>query len=225
MKIKNLWNHHLVIIPENELLDTQNNISSKFNCLLTWPSYAIFGILNFWGASSTPPNFRGPAFKGPRAGKIEGASSAHPNVRIWNRGSLSLNKYLGVSPKIGGKPPKWMVKIMENHGKTILIHGWFGGSFPTILGNTHLISRGRWAPTTLNSYDHLILPRFGMFQIHWQFCMLGANPAPKSGVKTNGGGRGRHRRNRQDKVPTPRDPITETENGRSPSPNVPPPQK
>ena len=22
--------------------------------------------------------------------------------------------YLGVEPKIGGKPPKWMVKIMEN---------------------------------------------------------------------------------------------------------------
>ena len=37
-----------------------------------------------------------------------------------------------VFPKIGGKPPKWMVKIMENPIKM----GWFGGT--TIFGNIHI---------------------------------------------------------------------------------------
>ena len=27
---------------------------------------------------------------------------------------FSVGIYLGVEPKIGGNPPKWMVKIMEN---------------------------------------------------------------------------------------------------------------
>ena len=36
-----------------------------------------------------------------------------------------------VVPTIGGKPPKWMVKIMENPLDKM---GWFGGSFPPIFG-------------------------------------------------------------------------------------------
>ena len=39
---------------------------------------------------------------------------------------------VGLFPKIGGKPPKWMVKIMEN---PIKIHD-FGGTI--IFGNTHI---------------------------------------------------------------------------------------
>ena len=35
-------------------------------------------------------------------------------------------------PKIGGKPPKWMVKIMENPTKMDDL-----GGFPIIFGNTH----------------------------------------------------------------------------------------
>ena len=36
-------------------------------------------------------------------------------------------------PKIGGKTPKWMVKIMENP----VFHGWFGGT--PIFGNIHIL--------------------------------------------------------------------------------------
>ena len=37
---------------------------------------------------------------------------------VFERGKLTFMKQnLGVNPKIGGKPPKWMVKIMENHIK------------------------------------------------------------------------------------------------------------
>ena len=39
---------------------------------------------------------------------------------------------MGVEPKIGGKPPKWMVYFMEN---PIKMNG-FGGSI--IFGNTHM---------------------------------------------------------------------------------------
>jgi len=39
-----------------------------------------------------------------------------------------------VSPKIGGKPPKWMVKIMEN---PYFLMDDLGGT-PTIFGNTHI---------------------------------------------------------------------------------------
>ena len=39
---------------------------------------------------------------------------------------------MGVEPKIGGKPPKWMVKIMENPIKMDDL--WV----PSIFGNTHI---------------------------------------------------------------------------------------
>ena len=42
-------------------------------------------------------------------------------------------KYMDVNPKIGGKPSKWMVNIMENPIK----HGMIWG-FTIIFGNTHL---------------------------------------------------------------------------------------
>ena len=38
-----------------------------------------------------------------------------------------------LNPKIGGKPPKWMVKIMENPIKMDDL-----GGFPIIFGNTHV---------------------------------------------------------------------------------------
>ena len=47
--------------------------------------------------------------------------------------SNSLNGHLGVEPKIGGKPPKWMVKIIENPIKMDDL-----GGKPPIFGNTHL---------------------------------------------------------------------------------------
>ena len=39
-------------------------------------------------------------------------------------------------PKIGGKPPKWMVKIMEN--PYYLKDDDLGGKTTTIFGNTHI---------------------------------------------------------------------------------------
>ena len=44
---------------------------------------------------------------------------------------------MDVEPKIGGKPPKWMVKIMENPTKMDDL----GGKNP-IFGNTHMGSVG-----------------------------------------------------------------------------------
>ena len=49
-----------------------------------------------------------------------------------------------VFPKIGGKPPKWMVKIME---KPIKINGWFGGT--PIFGNTNIFKRWIFQPAML----------------------------------------------------------------------------
>ena len=43
---------------------------------------------------------------------------------------------MGVEPKIGGKHPKWMVKIMEN---LIKMDDLGGGGVPPIFGNTHMI--------------------------------------------------------------------------------------
>jgi len=40
---------------------------------------------------------------------------------------------MGVEPKIGGKTPKWMVKIMENPIKMDDL-----GGTPTIFGNIHI---------------------------------------------------------------------------------------
>ena len=40
---------------------------------------------------------------------------------------------MGVNPKIGGKPPKWMIY----NGKPYFFNGWFGGPTP-IFGNTHI---------------------------------------------------------------------------------------
>ena len=45
-------------------------------------------------------------------------------------------------PKIGGKPPKWMVKIMENPIKMDDL----GGKTTPIFGNTHLINPLRRDP-------------------------------------------------------------------------------
>ena len=42
------------------------------------------------------------------------------------RHPLHIMIQVGVEPKIGGKTPKWMVKIMENPMK----NGWFGGKTP-----------------------------------------------------------------------------------------------
>ena len=41
---------------------------------------------------------------------------------------------MGVEPKIGGLPPKWMVKIMENPIKMDDL----GGLTTPIFGNTHM---------------------------------------------------------------------------------------
>ena len=64
----------------------------------------------------------------------------HPLSASWdsiNRFVMSLfNKiemHMGVNPKIGGKNPKWMVKIMENPIKMDDL----GGNTP-ILGNTYM---------------------------------------------------------------------------------------
>ena len=40
---------------------------------------------------------------------------------------------MGVEPKIGGNPPKWMVKIMENPIKMDDL-----GVYTPIFGNTHV---------------------------------------------------------------------------------------
>ena len=42
--------------------------------------------------------------------------------------------YMGVEPKIGGKPPKWMVKIMEIPVKMDDL-----GVKKTSFGNTHIL--------------------------------------------------------------------------------------
>ncbi len=49
-------------------------------------------------------------------------------------GLLECRSSTWMFPKIGGKTPKWMVKIMENPIKM----GWFGGT--PIFGNTHINS-------------------------------------------------------------------------------------
>ena len=46
-----------------------------------------------------------------------------------------FEKGMGVEPKIGVKPPKWMVKIMENP-----INMDYLGGFPIIFGNTHMLN-------------------------------------------------------------------------------------
>ncbi len=51
--------------------------------------------------------------------------------RCW--GFMDCQNNMGVEPKIGGKPPKWMVKIMENPIKM----GWFGGVFHPYFGMFH----------------------------------------------------------------------------------------
>ena len=53
-----------------------------------------------------------------------------------NRAGWVGKEDMGVEPKIGGKPPKWMVKIMENPIKIIKIHD-LGGFTTPIFGNTH----------------------------------------------------------------------------------------
>ena len=42
---------------------------------------------------------------------------------------------MGVEPKIGGKPPKWMVKIMENP-----MNKWMIWGFSHIFGNAHIVT-------------------------------------------------------------------------------------
>ena len=55
--------------------------------------------------------------------------------------------HVGVEPKIGGKPPKWMVKIMETPIKIDDL-----GGFPIIFGNTHVFS-GKWMlPFIMRTY-------------------------------------------------------------------------
>ena len=46
---------------------------------------------------------------------------------------------MGVEPKIGGKPPKWMVKIMENPFKMDDLGVPWG---TPIFGNTHILIGG-----------------------------------------------------------------------------------
>ena len=46
---------------------------------------------------------------------------------------VSIHPYMGVEPKIGVKPPKWMVKIMDNPIKMDDL-----GGKPTIFGNIHI---------------------------------------------------------------------------------------
>ena len=54
-----------------------------------------------------------------------------PNTSI--KSGKILQEEVGVNPKIGGKPPKWMVKIMENPIKMDDL----GGNTP-IFGNTQV---------------------------------------------------------------------------------------
>ena len=54
---------------------------------------------------------------------------------VWTR-FFWWELHMGGNPKIGGKPPKWMVKIMEN---PIFCMDDLGGK-PTIFGNTHIFS-------------------------------------------------------------------------------------
>ena len=62
--------------------------------------------------------------------------TVHQFLSISNRFQIKLQNaiyiYMGVNPKIGGKTPQWMVKIMEKPIKM----GRFGGT--VIFGNTHI---------------------------------------------------------------------------------------
>ena len=56
--------------------------------------------------------------------------------QAFSCGGLPKDKYRPGFPKIGGKPPKWMV-----HNGKPYEHGWFGGK-PIIFGNTHMFNFG-----------------------------------------------------------------------------------
>ena len=61
--------------------------------------------------------------------------------RFYKEIPVSFCKEIGHSfvfwmfPKIGVFPPKWMG---DNHGKTLIKTGWFGGKNPLFLENTHI---------------------------------------------------------------------------------------
>ena len=45
------------------------------------------------------------------------------DARVFKYRSSTNSSQMGVEPKIGGKPPKWMVKIMENPMNKWMIWG------------------------------------------------------------------------------------------------------
>ena len=60
---------------------------------------------------------------------------------------------MGVNPKIGGNPPKWMAKIMENPIKMDDL-----GGFPIVFGNTQIgvnIIKCLKPPTSAGFHEHL----------------------------------------------------------------------
>ena len=86
-------------------------------------------------------------------------------------------------PKIGGTPPKWMVKKW----KTLFFNGWFGGILPTIFGNIHLNSSQFGAPGYPDFHYLFWWPTRGSVTIN---CSPSSNcpTAPGSGPKRRVGG-------------------------------------
>ncbi len=64
--------------------------------------------------------------------KHQRTSHTHTPLDFFERLEMH-SKHMGVNPKIGETPSKWMVKIMENPIK----HGMIWGAHP-YFGNTHI---------------------------------------------------------------------------------------
>ena len=96
-----------------------------------------------------------------------------------NPGKLTWNVHHGCwTPKIGVKPPKWMVKIMENP-----INPWMiWGENPTIFGNIQMKVWFRWCRSA-SSRGLVRISKVPFFFAWW--CIAPVESVKRSPLKTN----------------------------------------
>ena len=93
---------------------------------------------------------------------------------FWN-----VSLHLGVNPKIGGKPPKWMVYFMENPIKVDDL----GGNTPYFWFNTHIhLYLRAWWHEILGGGHGIYLSRY-LVKVNWGPLQL------SRGIDTSWGGR------------------------------------
>ena len=143
MKIKKIWNHHLGIY----FGPSQCPFSRKFDPLVAgW-----LKKVNFRHTKSDES-------------PCEIKSNKDNKELPRNKSSHVLPKW--VFPKIGGKPPKWMVKIMENPIKMDVL-----GESPLLSETSKWVLRNASRTRTVRqlSWTFQVLPvgnfQFGMFQL------------------------------------------------------------